>query len=581
MIELETEEEKLKKKKKKISEYYNFYQGENEYFGELQEYHNINKKEYLKKLQTDYKNVNPIDSKDLIYSDEDDNVDLAFYDGEYDNIQGLKKLIKKLIDKANTKKVKKVLKNLLAEIIPITDVAGEALKSMGFITMYDELIEMYNKRKEYVENNLYGNLEDDDQDDEFNENENDNENENENKNKNVDNQNEKSQSKSFRLARNNLMVRLFSKQAAEMGLELIDDSDDEAYKKLDEKLNSNSNNEWDNENESEDYDLNYNYDDYDNDFLEDYTLDNENDNEDYDLEEESDDVYEPKVDSEDNDEENSEFNSDNIEEDATEQQYQYELLRSDYIQKIESRLMWTIASMQTIKNTNNDTNNDNTDSIIRTLLMLLKNEKNNVDIVALRNLYMANIMYKENIGKSLYDVSLDNDKINELESDIFDNEVSLHDKEENSPPTPFKFTRFISRFFYIIKKDISPKGFNPTAIRNELLRDDLYKKLYTYDVDENPEELRNYLDELDKALSDAMASLKNDNKDKEKSKNKNEIYSTLRKYIKTIREKYTNKTVDTFFTSYVKECIKQLKNTNSLKQFNDKIDKIFDFADKK
>ena len=440
----------------------------------------------------------------------------------------------------------------MAEIIPITDVAGEALKSMGFITMYDELIEMYNKRKEYVENNLYGNLEDDDQDDEFNENENDNE--NENKNKNVDNQNEKSQSKSFRLARNNLMVRLFPKQAAEMGLELIDDSDDEAYKKLDEKLNSNSNNEWDNENESEDDDL------------DEYMSDDEN---------ESDDVYEPKVDSEDNDNESA------SEEDEYEQRYIYELSRSDYIQKIESRLMWTIASMQNISNTNNNTNNDNTDSIIHTLLKLLKNDKNNVDIVALRNLYMANTMYKENIGKSLHDVFLDNDKINELESDIFDNEVSLHDKEENSPPTPFKFTRFISRFFYIIKKDISPKGFNPTAVRNELLRDDLYKKLYTYDVDENPEELRNYLDELDKALNDAIASLKNDNKDKEKSKNKNEIYSILRKYIKTIREKYTNKTVDTFFTSYVKECIKQLKNTNSLKQFNDKIDKIFEFKDKK
>ena len=429
----------------------------------MQEYHNINKKEYLEKLQTDYKNVNPIDSKDLIYSDEDGNVDLAFCDDEHDNIQGLKELIKKLMDKANTKKSKKALKNLLAEIIPITDVDGEALKTMGLNTMYDELIEMYNKRKEYVENNLYGNLEDDDQDDEFNENENDNE--NENKNKNVDNQNEKSQSKSFRLARNNLMVRLFPKQAAEMGLELIDDSDDEAYKKLDEKLNSNSNNEWDNENESEDSDL-----------------ENESDNN----------VYEPEVDSEDDVDGNNKFDLDNVE-DATEQQYQYELLRSDYIQKIESRLMWTIASMQNISNTNNAANNDNTDSIIHTLLKLLKNDKNNVDIVALRNLYMANTMYKENIGKSLYDVSLDNDKINELESDIFDNEVSLHDKEENSPPTPFKFTRFISRLFYIIKKDISPKGFNPTAVRNELLRDDLYKKLYTYDVDENPEELRNYL----------------------------------------------------------------------------------------
>ena len=98
MIELETEEEKLKKKKKKISEYYNFYQGENEYFGELQKYHNTNKETYLKLLKEKYNNINPIDSKDLIYSDEDDNVDLAFYDGEYDNIQGLKKLIKKLID---------------------------------------------------------------------------------------------------------------------------------------------------------------------------------------------------------------------------------------------------------------------------------------------------------------------------------------------------------------------------------------------------------------------------------------------------------------------------------------------------
>lgn len=562
MMPFKKEKEKTKEEEQRdaIRAYYDFYQGENEYFGELQEYHNINKKEYLEKLQTDYKNVNPIDSKDLIYSDEDGNVDLAYYDDEHDNIQGLKELIKKLMDKANTKKSKKALKNLLAEIIPITDVAGEALKSMGFITMYDELIEMYNKRKEYVENNLYGNLEDDDQDDEFNENENDNENENENKNKNVDKQNEKSQSKSFRLARNNLMVRLFPKQAAEMGLELIDDSDDEAYKKLDEKLNSNSNNEWDNENESEDYDLDYNFDDD----LDEYMSDDEN---------ESDDVYEPKVDSEDNDNESA------SEEDEYEQRYIYELSRSDYIQKIESRLMWTIASMQTIKNTNNDTNNDNTDSIIHTLLKLLKNDKNNVDIVALRNLYMANTMYKENIGKSLHDVFLDNDKINELESDIFDNEVSLHDKEENSPPTPFKFTRFISRLFYIIKKDISLKGFNPNVIRNDISTDELYKKL-SY-ADKNSEKLRTYLDELDKALNDAIASLKNDNKDKEKSKNKNEIYSTLRKYINTIREKYTNKTVDTFFTSYVKECIKQLKNTNSLKQFNDKIDKIFEFKDKK
>ena len=569
MIPYKREKEKtIEEKRDAIRTYYDYYQGENEYFGKIQKNHNESKNEYLKMLKEGYQNNDLIEklkaiddtkkvkNKDLIYSDEDGNVDLAYYDGEYDNIQGLKELIKKLIDKADTKKVKKVLKNLLAEIIPITDVAGEALKSMGFITMYDELIEMYNKRKEYVENNLYGNLEDDDQDDEFNENENDNE--NENKNKNVDNQNEKSQSKSFRLARNNLMVRLFSKQAAEMGLELIDDSDDEAYKKLDEKLNSNSNNEWDNENESEDDDLDYNFDDN----LDEYMSDDENEYDDL----------------EDNDNESTN------EEDEYEQRYIYELSRADYIEKIESKLMNAIASIQAIKpvsDTDNTTNNDTNGIILHSLLKLLKNDKNNVDIVALRNLYMANVMYKENINASFHDFTLNENSVNELESDIFDNEVSLHDKEENSPPTPFKFTRFISRLFYIIKKDISPKGFNPTAVRNELLRDDLYKKLYTYDVDENPEELRNYLDELDKALNDAIDSLKNDNKDKEKSKNKNEIYSTLRKYIKTIREKYTNKTVDTFFTSYVKECIKQLKNTNSLKQFNDKINKIFDFADKK
>ncbi|MBQ6143318.1 MAG: hypothetical protein IJI84_02350 [Clostridia bacterium] len=79
----------------------------------------------------------------------DEEIDLTFYENdEKNNIDGLKDAVKELIKQSEDKEVTKILKNLLTKITPIIDTRGKNLKNYKLNTRFkDYLLDKYTKLK--------------------------------------------------------------------------------------------------------------------------------------------------------------------------------------------------------------------------------------------------------------------------------------------------------------------------------------------------------------------------------------------------------------------------------------------------
>lgn len=145
-----------------MMEYKNFFEGTDKYFNKLNNIQVNIMKENKKLLENLGGNLGPrfqiILNKHFSDNDPkgtrnmgDNEVDLTFYkndEKDVDNISGLKNAVKELISKSTDKEVTRILKNLLTKITPIIDTMGKNLKNYKLNTRFkDYLLDEYTKLK--------------------------------------------------------------------------------------------------------------------------------------------------------------------------------------------------------------------------------------------------------------------------------------------------------------------------------------------------------------------------------------------------------------------------------------------------
>lgn len=166
---------KSTKQYREMMAYKNFFEGTDNYFNQINDIQ-VNIMEENKKLLNELGDYLVIGFQDILdkklYSEKkikkrkeadkntenqnsqeeshigDEEIDLTFYENDKENnIDGLKDAVKELIKQSKDKEVTKILKNLLTRITPIIDTMGKNLKNYKLNTRFDDLLDKYNKLK--------------------------------------------------------------------------------------------------------------------------------------------------------------------------------------------------------------------------------------------------------------------------------------------------------------------------------------------------------------------------------------------------------------------------------------------------
>ncbi len=212
---------------REVMEYKNFFEGTNKYFNKLNDIQVNIMKENKKLLENLGEDLGPrfqiILNKH--FSDDapkgtrnmgDNEVDLTFYknnEKDVDNISGLKNAVKELISKSTDKEVTRILKNLLTRITPIIDTMGKNLKNYKLNTRFKDLLDDYNKLKNQAIIEKKSKPKDE------NEGEDEIENENENKTENKPNKEVYAEKSTVEKGQEKLLrAGLFTVEAREKGL---------------------------------------------------------------------------------------------------------------------------------------------------------------------------------------------------------------------------------------------------------------------------------------------------------------------------------------------------------------------------
>lgn len=162
-------EKEQKAKIKQLQNYKSFFKGTSNYFNKLEKIQKAQIEEFNKMRdsfkedfdgQTNYTTNDVNKAKENINFDTErsGDIDLAYYEKndnnskQSNNIDGLKNAIKHLIRASKDRKITNILKQLSTEITSITETDGKALKSYNRNTYYKELLEKYKDQKEAFDN---------------------------------------------------------------------------------------------------------------------------------------------------------------------------------------------------------------------------------------------------------------------------------------------------------------------------------------------------------------------------------------------------------------------------------------------
>lgn len=573
-------EKEQKAKIKQLQNYKSFFKGTSNYFDKLEKIQKAQIEEFNKMRdsfkedfdgQTNYTTNDVNKAKENINFDtkRSGDIDLAYYEKndnnskQSNNIDGLKNAIKHLIRASKDRKITNILKQLSTEITSITETDGKALKSYNRNTYYKELLEKYKDQKEAFDNESKSGSED--YESEYSEKTPDKETSTQSQSPTT------SDNSDFSALKNNLEILKETEYAEQNKLKLQNTSwtkyDKEFLEKIEnkqllkeeqkvqkssaelspeEKISSHllksentdlvdnakaladklpsplpSNTSVKESKENENRTSNDGY----------MPLDAFLDNEKSKAEQEATAAI-------DEDEDEDEETISPIDED---EQYEYELMRTEYLNKVEPKIMVALRRINSIQMDQIDPNNKKyktTNDICHFLLSLLRQNEQSITTSKIQTIFMTHRMYNlaeisETDLEEYYDrknageTTSEDEGLKKLISTIYykDENYNERKKENKVIPDNILFARYLFRLFYIISSgdNIDPDNLN----QHQPDENDDFTKAYKQ-LKSNFQASMGYLKEqIGKKLTPDDTKNKGNDKNKNKGNDKNKALYDL------------------------------------------------------